>query len=79
MTAQFETRFRCNRCKAELNVPAQNVPDMMRKPDGWTIFWVEQSTMPAWHFCKDCSVDFQAFMARLPPPFPTVDPPDNVA
>jgi hypothetical protein len=66
VTAQAETRFKCDRCGNELNQVLQNTPVTARvtAPDDWLTFWLEEIGNRAMHLCPECNTEFVNFMGR---------------
>jgi hypothetical protein len=61
MTAQQETRFRCDRCGTEQNIPLENKPIYQRVPEGWLAIVLKGEDHV--HLCAGCASGFQVFMA----------------
>ena len=63
MTAQPETRFRCDRCDVEINVVLANTPSRMDPPEGWIALRIGgEMTTPITHLCGLCLAAFGQFM-----------------
>jgi len=67
MTAQPETRFKCDRCTVEINVVLANTPARMLPPEGWmTLRLDDLTTTPPTHLCPGCTEVFEHFMSGKP-------------
>ena len=66
MTMQPETRFRCDRCHAEVSVPLNDQPSLDRgKPPGdWLVMYLHGPTGSPQHLCPDCTKKFDGFMSE---------------
>jgi len=66
MTAQQETRFRCDRCGDEHNEPHANTPAArtLTAPPSWATLWLDDNTRAPTHLCPECKLLFEVFMAR---------------
>lgn len=64
MSLQQETRFRCDRCGIEINVPLNDQPAMERgkPPPDWLPLHIGSNTATPWHLCPECRAGFDAYM-----------------
>lgn len=70
MTHHLETRYVCDCCRAVNYVPVNNVTMAARRPEGWTVIWINDSTSPPHHLCPPCSLKLELIINGYTPSEP---------
>lgn len=67
MTSQIMSRFSCNRCRDEEDVPHNDQPSQYRgaAPETWLAIRYEDPMAPPIHLCPKCRADFEQFLATI--------------